>query len=57
MYFFRYKKEKTICKASIQLLVLEQWKNDHIKQVIACSAQLFRNVNTVNILLYCYNIN
>jgi hypothetical protein len=57
MYFFKYKKEKTICEASIQLLVLEQWKNDHIKQVIACSAQLFRNVNTVNILLYCYNIN
>jgi hypothetical protein len=57
MYFFKYKKEKTICEASIQLLVLEQWKNDHIKQVIAFSAQLFRNANTVNILLYCYNIN
>jgi hypothetical protein len=58
MYLFlNSKKKKTICEASIQLLVLAQWKNDHIKQAIACSTQQFRIVNTVNILLYFYNIN
>jgi hypothetical protein len=56
-YIFENSKQEKLCQASIQLLLLEQWKHDHIRQVIACSAQQFRIVSSVNILLYCYSIN
>ena len=55
--YFLNSKQKRLCQDIIQLLLLKQWKNDHIKQMIACSAQQFRKVSSVNILLYWYTIN
>jgi hypothetical protein len=40
--FFLNSKQEKLCQASIQLLLLEQWKNDHIKQVTGCSTQQVR---------------
>ena len=48
---------KKLCQASIQVLLLEQWKNDHIRQVTACSAKQWRIVSSVNILSYCIDTN